>query len=126
MPDTPTSVVPQGGSGQSTTIGTVFADPLQALVVDVAGRPQPNVPVSFALPDSGASGVLADGATTEQVTTGADGVATTAAITANATVGVYGATATVAGVTQPAIFELSNNPAPTRLEVRATPNPATL
>lgn len=95
----PASMTVQGGSGQSTTVGSPFASPLAVLVKDGAGQALPGVIVTFTPPGAGASAV------TSSATTDASGVATTSA-TANSVAGAYSvsATAGAAGAT----FSLTN------------------
>ena len=68
------------GSGQSTTVGTAFSNPLAATDVDQYGNPVPGVTVTFTPPASGASGTFTTSAT---AVTNASGVATSNAYTAN-------------------------------------------
>src|SRR5439155_1087342 len=99
------------GSGQSATVNTAFATPLQATVRDAANNLVSGVVVTFTVPGSGASGTFAGGVNTA---TGKGGGGATAAIfTANSTAGgPYTVTASVAGVATPASFSLTNNVGP--------------
>jgi hypothetical protein len=112
MPGTPAAIVAESGSGQSSTVKTVFPSPLVALVIDAFGNSVPGVTVMFAGPGSGASVTFPNGASA--VTDAAGRVSVPFA--ANATAGSYNVTGTVAGVAQPVSFALTNNPgAPSKL-----------
>jgi hypothetical protein len=103
---TPSVVSASGGTPQSTVVNTGFA-PLQASVVDAANNPMIGIPVTFAAPTTGASGLFG-GATSTTVATNTFGVASASTLTANGTVGSYAVTATVAGVSSAATFSLAN------------------
>ncbi len=103
----PTSIAVSSGSGQSATVNTAFATPLQAIVKDANSNPVPNVSVTFAAPGSGASGTFGSTAT---VITAANGIATAPSFTANTKAGAYNVTATAVAVTGSAVFSLTNNP----------------
>src|SRR5206468_1050713 len=104
-------VVVTSGSGQSASVNTAFATPLQATVRDAANNLVSGVVVTFTVPGSGASGTFAGGVNT--ATTNGSGVATAATFTANSTAGgPYTVTASVAGVATPASFSLTNNVGP--------------
>jgi len=92
-----------GGSAQSATVGSPFAQPLAVSVTDASGNAVANVSVTFAAPAAGASASLA----MTSVVTSANGIATTTA-TANALVGAYGVIASVNGVIETATFALEN------------------
>ncbi|HEV2520948.1 MAG TPA: choice-of-anchor D domain-containing protein, partial [Candidatus Acidoferrales bacterium] len=103
------SIAPTAGSGQSTTVGTVFAMPLEATVTDTLGNPVPNTPVTFtAPPQPGASGTFPGSATSAVVSTDTSGVATAPSFTANATVGGPYTVTAKAGAIGPANFSLTN------------------
>ena len=106
------------GSGQITTIGTVFAAPLKVLVEDQYSNPVPGATVSFTGPVSGAGATF----TGSPATTATDGTASVTA-TANGTASItaYTAMASVSGAT-PASFTLTNTSQATTLTV--TPSPA--
>jgi hypothetical protein len=104
-------VVASGGTPQSTTIRSVFAQPLEVTVRDTSGIPVDGVVVVFHAPDSGASASLSNGGVAK---TDTDGHARVTA-TANATAGEpYEVTAT-AGTLDPARFTLTNQQAPVPL-----------
>src|ERR1035437_4574413 len=101
------SIAATSGTPQSATVGTAFALPLVATVLDSGSNPVSGVVVTFTAPASGASGTFAGGVNT--ATTNASGVATSATFTANGTGGgPYTVAATVAGVSTPADFSLTN------------------
>ncbi len=102
------SITTLGGSPQSTTVGTAFANPLTATVSDVDGDPVSGSTVTFTAPSSGASGTFANGTTTDTETTNASGLATAATFTANTVGGSFTVNASVAGVSTPATFSLTN------------------
>ncbi len=100
-----------GGSGQSATVGTAFAAPLEVEVTaNSAIEPVAGGRVQFTIPASGASAILAiPFGRWESID--ANGFATAAA-TANATAGgPYTITASAQGATPPATFLLTNTPA---------------
>jgi len=102
------SITATSGSLQDATIGTAFAAPLVATVVDANQYPVSGASVTFTAPASGASGTFANGTATETDTTNASGVATSSTFTADATPGGYTVTAAVAGVSSAADFTLTN------------------
>ncbi|HME05731.1 MAG TPA: S8 family serine peptidase [Bryobacteraceae bacterium] len=99
------SVIAIGGSGQSTSINTPFTNPLVVKVQDAIGNPVPGVTVAFAAPGTGASGAFNG---SSMVTTNASGIAAAPAFTANSIGGSYNVSATVLGVTNPAMFTVTN------------------
>jgi hypothetical protein len=100
------SIAATSGTPQSATVGTAFAAPLVATVLDSGSNPVNGVVVTFTAPATGASGTFAGGVNT--ATTNASGVATSAVFTANGNLGAYTVAATVAGVSSPANFGLTN------------------
>ena len=105
----PASISASAGTPQSTTVGSAFASPLEAIVRDSNANPVSGVIVTFTAPSSGASGTFAGGVNT--ATTNASGMATSAVLTANATAGTFTVTARVAGVSRGARFTLTNQAA---------------
>ncbi|MEP7341619.1 MAG: putative Ig domain-containing protein, partial [Acidobacteriota bacterium] len=95
------SLAATGGTPQSTTVNTAFAQPLQATLTE-SGQPVSGVQLNFTAPSSGASANL--GSAT--ATTNSSGIASITA-TANLTPGSYQVTAGANGLT-PAPFNLSN------------------
>jgi len=122
----PARVVSYGGGGQATPITSRFPRPLQARVVAANGAGVAGVPVTFALPASGASGRFDDvaGGTTSTATTNTDGLATAPPIRAGDTAGGWSATATVADLDAPARFALHNDPARTATALAASAAPS--
>lgn len=102
----PASIIVFSGSGQSTTVGMAFANPLVAKVQDAFNNPVGGASVVFAAPASGGSGTFVGGST---VTTDTNGLAG-ASFAANTAAGSYAVTASVSGVTMPASFSLMNLP----------------
>jgi adhesin/invasin len=99
----PASIATTGGTPQSTTIVTVFADPLAVSVRDASGNPVSGATVAFTAPASGASATLS----AAQTTTDVNGRASVTA-TANGAVGSYAVTAAVSGVSATVSFALTN------------------
>ena len=95
------------GSGQNTTVGMAFANPLVALVQDGFGNPVSGVAVTFAAPNSGPSGTFNNSMTNIVAATDATGHAGTT-FTANTVAGVYAVTASTSGVATSASFSLAN------------------
>jgi len=110
------ATISAGGSSQSATIGSRYARPLQATVLDADGNPVDGIPVTFTLGASGGAGgstAAADasfsgGGTQAMETTDSSGVATSPSFTANGTAGTFTASAATAGVVEPASFRLAN------------------
>jgi protocatechuate 3,4-dioxygenase beta subunit len=103
---------------QAATIGSRYAQPLQATVLDATGNPVAGASVTFALGSSagsgGGAGADAAGASfaggNAQATelTNASGTAVSPLLSANSTVGKFTATASTAGVVEPVSFTLVN------------------
>ncbi|MBI5446856.1 MAG: Ig-like domain-containing protein [Deltaproteobacteria bacterium] len=93
-----------GGGTQSTSIGTLFALPLQVTVTDALLNPVSGAVVTFSAPGSGASAVLSNGGS---ATTNANGQASVTATANFVAGGPYTVTATV-GTLPPANFSLTN------------------
>ncbi len=88
------------GYGQSATVNTAFATPLEVLIADQYGNPVSGLAVNFtAVAAAGATGTFPGNASTAQVNTSPSGYATAPALTANGTAGPYTVTATAAGAT---------------------------
>lgn len=96
------------GSGQQATVGTAFANPLVALVMQ-GGSPLSGATVTFTAPSSGATGTFANGTAIDTETTNASGLAQSTTFTANSTAGSYMVAATTPGAANPADFTLQNN-----------------
>jgi uncharacterized GH25 family protein len=104
----PAGVFATGGTPQRASVSGAFGSPLVATVVDNLGNPMSGISVTFAAPNSGASGTFSNHATSETDITDANGHATSI-FTANATSGGYNVTAT-SGTLAPGNFVLSNTP----------------
>jgi hypothetical protein len=122
------SITATSGGGQIAYLGSPFAQPLVATVLDAFGNPVPGSVVTFTVPAAGGGNGAATfpGAlTTVSVTTGADGVATSPALVAGASAGAVVVSAAIGGsapsVTYPAssvVAVVVPTPTPT-----PTPNP---
>ncbi|MBX2991692.1 MAG: Ig-like domain-containing protein [Bacteroidetes bacterium] len=123
-PGVANSVILAGGSGQSTTVGTVFPVPLQALVRDNWNNPVPGILVTFTSPSTGPSCNFA-GFAIGTATTDTNGIASIIAI-ANQSAGSYNVVATVSGISTPANFSLLNTAAApaTIIAIAGTPQSA--
>jgi hypothetical protein len=96
------------GSPQLAKVGTAFADPLEAEVVDTGGCPLANEDVVFTAPGTGPSASFAGGLTADTVTTNAQGVATAPALTANDISGSFTVTAGVQNTLYAVSYDLTN------------------
>jgi len=96
-------IVVVSGDGQSTRVGTAFAQPLVVRVTDPLGVGVSGVTVTFTPPGSGASASLTTPAVTD-----ANGE-TQVTATANGTAGAYTVTVTAAGVAGSVTFNLANS-----------------
>lgn len=83
-------VAPLAGTPQSAPVGSAFATPLRALVMNAHGIPLQGLQVTFAVPVAGASATVGGPAT---VLTDASGVATAPTLIANESLGTYNVTA---------------------------------
>jgi hypothetical protein len=107
-----TILAPTGGTPQGATVGSIFAAPLTATVVDSDSNPVSGVPVTFTAPTNGASGTFANGTASETDISDATGVTTSSLFTANLTVGgPYTVTASVTVIAKNANFNLTNTTA---------------
>ena len=118
-------IIAVSGAGQSTPIGTVFANPLKVEVLDQYGNPAGGDTVSFTAPAAGPSATFAGGATCVTSTAAPIGYCSVIA-TANgiASPTAYNVAASVNGVANPASFSLTNTQAATVLTV--TPSATSL
>jgi len=96
------------GSPQLAKVGTAFADPLEATVVDNGGCPVPYANVVFTTPGPGPSATFAGGLNADTVTTNSQGIATAPALTANDISGSYSVTAEVQNTSYQISFDLTN------------------
>jgi hypothetical protein len=103
------AVEASNGSSQYAIVGTAFAKPLQATVVDEFSNPVAGATVTFlAVASNGATGTFANGTATETDTTDSTGAATSSTFTANATPGCYSVTASGPTGAGTASFSLVN------------------
>jgi adhesin/invasin len=93
------------GDGQAMTPGTLLAQPLVVAVVDAAGKPVPNVPVTFAVASGGGSIT-----TTETVTNGSGQAQTTLVLGSATGPNTVTATASGAVANSPATFHETAQP----------------
>ena len=103
---TASAIVLTNGNNQSTAVNSVFAQALQAKVVDRYGNPVMGVPVAFGTPTSGPSGKFSS---SNIVNTTASGLATAPTFTANTVSGVFQVSVSSTGLTTQT-FNLNNNP----------------
>jgi large repetitive protein len=96
-----------GGGGQSAVVNTAFASPLIVTATDTGSHPVSGVPVTFTVPNSGASGAFA-GASVATATTGSNGQAVSPAVAANGTSGAFTAHASAPGAVALANYGLTN------------------
>ena len=96
------------GSPQLAKVGTAFADPLEATVVDNGGCPVPFADVVFSTPGTGPSASFAGGLGADTVTTNSQGIATAPTLTANDISGSYSVTAEIQNTTFAITFDLTN------------------
>jgi hypothetical protein len=117
------SIIAISGTPQSATAGASFAAALQARVLDGASHPVGGVAIAFTAPSTGAGATFA-GATAAAVLTDASGVGATPVPRANGVVGTYDVLASIPGAA-PAVFTLTNSPAPAADTNLALGKPAT-
>ena len=108
-PDVPASLMLTGGSPQTTTVNTPFANPLAFLVQDSFSNPVPAVNITITTPASGASGSFAStGSNAETIISDGAGMATSSSIAANTIAGSYTVQASVGSVSTS--FQITNAP----------------
>ncbi|MDX6465621.1 MAG: hypothetical protein QOI27_661 [Gaiellaceae bacterium] len=97
----------------SATVGTRYAEPLQATVLDASGQPIEGIGVTFTLTAAhgGAGATFLGGAPQATVYADANGRATSPPVVANATAGAFTATASAVGSVSPASYTLRNRAA---------------
>jgi hypothetical protein len=106
-PGPPVSIAVSGGSGQNTTVGAAFTNPLVVTVTDAYSNVISGKTVTFSAPSTGASATF----TGNPASTNSSGQASVTA-TANTTAGSYNATASINGVSTPVTFSLTNQAGP--------------
>ena len=116
----PAAIAAAGGSGQQATVGSQYAQPLQARITDAAGRPVAGVTVNFSVVPgaSGAGGSFVGGA--GSVVTDSNGVATSPPLLANATPGRFTVVASTADLSAVASFTFDNHAASLKVSVVAS------
>jgi protocatechuate 3,4-dioxygenase beta subunit len=112
----PATISPSPPS-QTATVGNRYGRPLQVQVLDANGNPVVGANVAFALGSAtgGAGGASSSagasfrgGASQAGELTNSSGIAISPLFTANTVAGKFTATATIAGITEPAGFQLDN------------------
>lgn len=96
------------GTPQSTVVGTGYAEPLSAVVLDAAARPVAGVQVTFTLPNSTLSATFDGGAKSFAMPTGSDGRAITPPMTATTRAGKFAPSLRAAGISGTRYFDLTN------------------
>jgi uncharacterized repeat protein (TIGR01451 family) len=107
-PGAPDRVEAGAGTPQRALPLIVFAEPLQAVVLDSIGSPIGGSTVTYTAPATGASGTFADSMT--NITTAMTdefGTAVSSLFTANGVAGAFVVEASVVGIAAPAEFHLS-------------------
>jgi hypothetical protein len=109
-PGVPTSIIVTSGSNQSKPINQNFNSTFVAQVFDGNGEVVGGVNVTFAAPNTGASGVFySSGTASETVVTNTAGYATSSRFTANNIAGSYVVNASTIELTgNPAVFSVQN------------------
>ena len=120
------SISATSGSGQSVAVRAAFAAPLVATVSSASGEPVSGGVVSFTAPASGPSATFTGGVTTFSASIDASGQASASAAANSLVGGPYNVSAGGIGISSPALFSLTNTPAPTQTFVISSLNPSTL
>ncbi|RRD65772.1 DUF11 domain-containing protein [Comamonadaceae bacterium OH2310_COT-174] len=100
-----------GGDGQTATVHTPYAQPLQVRIANAQGQPVAGHRVRFSAPASGPSVFFAGDMTQAEALTDAQGVATAPAMHANAQAGAFAVLASAAQVHEGVALRLRNQPA---------------
>ncbi len=104
-------IVAAAGTPQTTTVGSGYATPFQALVTDANNNPISGIAVTFTAPGAGAGGTFAGGnGSAVMALTNTAGIAQTPSFIANGQTGKFVVTA-AAGNLAPISFSLTNGPA---------------
>jgi protocatechuate 3,4-dioxygenase beta subunit len=119
----PAAIAAGEGSGQQATVGSEYAELLQARVTDANGDPVQGAVVSFSILP-GATGAGAQLLGGEQATTDSNGIATSPPLLANASPGRFAAVATVDGVSAIATYSLDNHAAITTVTALVRSDPS--
>jgi len=120
------TIAATSGSGQSAAIRAAFASPLVATVSSVSGEPVSGGVVSFTAPASGPGATFTGGVTTIEVSINASGQASASATANSLAGGPYNISAGGVGISSPALFSLTNTPAPTQTFVISSLNPSSV
>ena len=106
----PGRITPVSGTPQSATVNSTFPQALTASVRDSSGNGVNGAIVTFTAPASGPGGTFSGGLRIVTVAAASGGVATSPSFAAGPFAGSYQVAATVAGVSTPALFNLTNTP----------------
>ncbi len=119
----PGNISATAGTPQSAVVGSAFVTRLKAVVRDAASNPLQGVVVSFGRPATGAGGTFIGDSTG---ITDANGIAEANVFRANTIAGSYNVVASAPGVSNPALYNLTNLPglAHTVLASAGTPQAA--
>jgi hypothetical protein len=104
----PSTISVSEGNYQETYISTVYPLIMKVLVHDQFQKPYQGSAITFAAPESGASGTFAEGNRQYSTVTDINGIANGIGFTANEMMGSYEVIATVAGTGLQARFVLTN------------------
>jgi Bacterial Ig-like domain (group 3)/MBG domain (YGX type) len=104
----PQTVTASLGTPQQAAVDAAFSTQFEATVTDTNGNAMPGIPVTFAAPLGGATGIFTGIGAFATVTTDSNGIATAPAFTADGFVGNYMVTASVNGVPTAANFAMAN------------------
>lgn len=115
-----TFIASQTSTPQSTLVNSAFSLPLIATAVDMYGNPVPGLPVSFAVPLSGATALLS---ASSGVTDSNGSVSVDAS--ANGTAGSYLVAASIANTELFTNFSLTNAKVAPSVQLGSTNNPST-
>jgi hypothetical protein len=110
IPPANSSLTVSGGGGQGAAIGQPFPNAMRAVVRDQGGNPVPDVMVTLAAPEQGASATLTSGSESGRVIvafTDSNGEVILG-VTANEIAGCYIVSGEVLGVQTQAVFRLRN------------------
>ncbi len=119
-PASPAELRIVSGANQSTKAGREFVAPLRVRLQDAFGNPIGERPVTFTAPESGPSGLFANGNHTLSISTNSNGEATIGSFTANLIPGSFSVFATFENLT--ARFQLTNNEQGAPLELSLSKN----
>jgi Calx-beta domain-containing protein/Big-like domain-containing protein/uncharacterized protein DUF4214 len=121
------SITSTSGTPQSATISGRFNSSLVATVSSAFAEPVAGGRLKFTAPTSGASATFADsGTNTVTVTLDGGGAGNSTPVNANNHAGSYQVSAGASGILSLAVFNLTNNKAPTSTSITSSANPSDL